>query len=728
MTYGREKRTMLGWAALLAPIPLPFNDVLEWPVLFIYVLLVIYFLQRVEKGIDRWLPVWALNLLGTAYLPILAIDLQFSLARDQAVRALMHLILFLVLVKLYSMHREREKWHVFVALFFVFVAAMGTSSHLTIFPYLLGAIAMGFTIMGRFAELHLSAKLGRSPKRVASLPSVRWPAIIACFLILSLTVPIFAMLPRLNQPFLMGQGGSNLNLSRTTGFSDRVNLNLTSEIRGNRKVAMRLQLPEGVAGEEIRLKGASYTYYRRQNWFRPVESLRNLFPTEDDSGRVFVLPGANLENTRRATIFLEPINSAAAILPTTTHAVRPGIPLSFLRLDSGGALLFPGSSPPEQMVQYEVELGDGEFISAAPPSSNPRNPASRPPSLDIRGISPRLTELAKNVMGEGTDNERAGRLLTHLINEYSYTTDFVGRDGKQPIEDFLFEYRSGHCELFASSMVLLLRSQDIPARLVTGFLGAELNPIEGYYVVRQQNAHAWVEAWVDGRWQVYDPTPPDGRPAVAKRDLKLLLQQIYDYVAFRWDRYVLTYGSADQQSVWQTIREQATELWESWRRWRREEARRGSRAVPSEEPNLPTAGLEQGEELQALWQDPKARYAGSAVILSILIGTIIWLRRRTLPATEIYIRLRRGVVNLGLPVDDTTAPLELRRLLVELHPQTRDDVHLIIDAYVRQSFAGQAATDSAEALRPALSRVLARIRQDLKAAKKVASQETRRAA
>ena len=117
-------------------------------------------------------------------------------------------------------------------------------------------------------------------------------------------------------------------------------------------------------------------------------------------------------------------------------------------------------------------------------------------------------------MGQGTAAQRARRLESHLIDNYTYTLDFVGRSPDNPIEDFLFRYRSGQCEYFASSMVLMLRSQGIPARLVTGFLGGEYNPFEGYYIVRDNNAHAWVEAYLAGAgWRIFDPTPPAGRPA-----------------------------------------------------------------------------------------------------------------------------------------------------------------------------------------------------------------------
>src|SRR5262249_57566678 len=143
---------------------------------------------------------------------------------------------------------------------------------------------------------------------------------------------------------------------------------------------------------------------------------------------------------------------------------------------------------------------------------------------------PRRTERAKRVRGEGPPGERAKRLETHLIQGYSYTRDFGGRSTENPLEDFLFRYRSGHCEYFASSMVLLLRSQGIPARLVTGFLGGDYNPFEGYTIVRGSNAHAWVEAYLPGGgWQIFDPTPPAGRPAEAAPRLFRLIHHAYHF-------------------------------------------------------------------------------------------------------------------------------------------------------------------------------------------------------
>ena len=75
-----------------------------------------------------------------------------------------------------------------------------------------------------------------------------------------------------------------------------------------------------------------------------------------------------------------------------------------------------------------------------------------------------------------------------------------------PVDMFLFDTRRGFCEHYASAFVVLLRAAGIPARVVTGYQGGEINPSGGYMIVRQSDAHAWAEALIDGRWQRFDPT------------------------------------------------------------------------------------------------------------------------------------------------------------------------------------------------------------------------------
>jgi hypothetical protein len=115
------------------------------------------------------------------------------------------------------------------------------------------------------------------------------------------------------------------------------------------------------------------------------------------------------------------------------------------------------------------------------------------------------------------------------------------------VDDFLLRERRGHCEYFAAGMVALLSSLGTPARIVGGFYGGKLNPLTGYFVVRREDAHAWVEAYDGTSWRTFDPTPPALRPGNAKDGLlSMYAAAIGDSVNYFWDRHVLTYGLADQ--------------------------------------------------------------------------------------------------------------------------------------------------------------------------------------
>src|SRR6185295_3262946 len=401
-------------------------------------------------------------------------------------------------------------------------------------------LALTLVLLTRFALLHVLAGFGREDPALARTP-LRGFLFLATAAALALAVPLFLLLPRVRAPFIIGRGGDRGMALEAAGFSDEVALDSIGRIRGSREVAMRV-LDEGAADpdREMRFKAATYDVYQGGSWRR--SPLRG--GLQRSRGVRYVLSPA--KPVHWARIWLQPLHSQSMPLPVETAVIEPRS--SSLAIDEGGAVSFPFSTL--EVAEYRVGLAKREVLVGSTPA------ATADTALDRAGVTPRIAALAARVMRQGTAAERARRLENHLMDSYSYTLDFVGRSPENPIEDFIFRYRSGQCEYFASAMVLMLRSQGIPARLVTGFLGGEYNPFEGYYIVRENNAHAWVEAYLPGEgWQVFDPTPPAGRPAEAEGGVAGLAQQAYDFLLLRWDRYVLTYGLYDQIRILSSFRE-----------------------------------------------------------------------------------------------------------------------------------------------------------------------------
>jgi transglutaminase-like putative cysteine protease len=178
-----------------------------------------------------------------------------------------------------------------------------------------------------------------------------------------------------------------------------------------------------------------------------------------------------------------------------------------LRRDGGDARLRP--RPPGR---YSYEAWGRDTAAQVDPelTSEVRARALQlPPALDGR-----VAALARGwVASAATDREKANVVLTRLRHDFTYSLELPG-DVADPVANFLFERKQGHCEYFSTAMVLLLRTLGIPAREVAGFSGGDRAPGADYYVVRAGDSHTWVEASLDGqRWTTFDPTPDVAREA-----------------------------------------------------------------------------------------------------------------------------------------------------------------------------------------------------------------------
>ncbi|MEJ2422932.1 MAG: transglutaminaseTgpA domain-containing protein [Candidatus Thiodiazotropha sp.] len=146
-------------------------------------------------------------------------------------------------------------------------------------------------------------------------------------------------------------------------------------------------------------------------------------------------------------------------------------------------------------------------------------------------LDPRIPELARRITrGLTTPFDRALALEAHLRSHYNYDFESIFTSQHQtPLSRFLFETRRGHCEYFASALAILLRTLDIPSRLVTGFSATDLNPLTGYYEIHALDGHAWVEAYIEGLgWLELEPTAYYDMPSQSRQTLSA--EQINQYV------------------------------------------------------------------------------------------------------------------------------------------------------------------------------------------------------
>jgi len=704
MTFGREKRLLLGALAMLAPLPLPFNEVVSWPAIIIFSTAVLLFLRRASLDTGGWLPNWALNVLALAYLPVFFLDFT-AFWRGRVLQPVVHLLLFALAVKLFALKREKDKWHILVVVFFVFLAATGSSVHPSVVLYIVTFLAGSMLLLSRFVGFEMLSRHVRRAPQVDRIPLRGFITGSVVFAIVA-SIPLFVLMPRLRSPYVVGPGGGYGSLTQVASFQDSMRLDGIGRIRGSRAVAMRLtyETPPP-AGHDTRIKVMTYDLFENDEWARRerrIETGEIRMLSRQADGMYPLGPG---EVSSWVGVWMQPFEGRRLgipvdgvqldMIPSAIESFVTGSTGGGVLIDDAGIMRLPFSR--SSMVRYRVGLGSRSTVAF----SSPLIPVD--PSLDVDngGITRPIANFAAQVMGQGGDLDRARRAEQHLAENLEYTTELIGTPAGERIETFLFDTQRGHCELFASSMVLMLRSQGIPSRLATGFLGAEFNPIEGYFIVRQSNAHAWVEAWIEGvGWAVFDPTPPAGRPVASPQGIGQLAAQLYDYLIFRWDRYILTYGLADQVGIASSLRD----LWQMVSGWFDSDEETGPVVAPA--PAITSPGSEEPAPEQ---QAEPAPWWPLTLVLLVACGVFFWHQRRRFDAAHAYLRLRsRLQADPGRQLE-SVPPLEVADRFARSFPHAAEPSRELVQIYLAESFGGRELTaEELQHVRQLLRRALSR--------------------
>lgn len=237
-----------------------------------------------------------------------------------------------------------------------------------------------------------------------------------------------------------------------------------------------------------------------------------------------------------------------SFVPATAVPALLHLPASVVAIDDYGNIRLP--SRLLAGTHYTVESATAQHRGR--PLAG-RNPPPRQADLALPdGLDPRIEQLAESVTSNTENHWQAALALEeHLRTEYDYSLESVFESQNQtPLPRFLFEDREGHCEFFASALAVMLRTQDIPARLVTGFSATDRNPLTGYYEIRALDGHAWVEAWIDGvGWVLLEPTAFYQLPQPEQQ--RLTASQIQDY-AQRLQEMETALGN-DREFTWRGL-------------------------------------------------------------------------------------------------------------------------------------------------------------------------------
>jgi len=405
------------------------------------------------------------------------------------------------------------------------VVSVASSTHMMVSLYFLVSAFIGWWVGIR---LHLTS-LGLAVDGPHGALPRAFHVLVAVGAALLIAIPFFLVMPRLGSPWIAGS-----SFSRTTGFSPNVDLGTLGRLTESQDVALIMGLPGGGAIREewSRLRGTAFDQVMAGSF---IPRRADMVQLEESRGVVWLRPEIRtLEGTVEIEIdLLRP--RRYLMLPPGAVAVQTDTRMA---LDVYGGVLFGYRREP---LRYRVWVGESRPPRAAPPGSRdtllPR---------DHSGVR----ELARSVAGElENDQARAEAVERFLQENYNYAlSSGIRIHTSDPVAWFLLDAKEGHCEFFAGAMVVMLRHLEVPARMVAGYSGGDLSPDGDELVVRETNAHAWVEVWLGAErgWVAFDPTPAVGVPGLGGVSGIERVRWVWQQLELFWDRRLLTFGFGDQ--------------------------------------------------------------------------------------------------------------------------------------------------------------------------------------
>ncbi len=521
---------------------------------------------------------------------------EWIVAETSGVVSIAHYMLLLAAIKLFEPRRTRDLvLLVCIALALLVIAAILSAE--LVFPLAL----LGFFLVGPYTGIQLLMARERDAARAAGQagpailldaasgthrpPPLRAASALIALLALAGGISFFVIVPRAAAraaPRWLAPAAT-----RFTGFDRSADLNTDASIIENNEIVMRVWATHGESVLTLDvwrpyLRGLARERYvmsergRRArrgpvySWISPSLPAPQAVRVGIRANEWAPLLGAgfavdesrhirldvSLESTRSNTLFL-PYPAVAVSATDVEELLRDPRDQSLIarwpRRGGGAsysALVAPNMTP-DLIAFLAAERGALNELRAPEPENIP--------------VSQRVRDIALEIwdnVGRPPLEDADGRIVTlRAIVEYLrappfvYSLERVERpEGSEPVEHFLTESRTGHCEVYATAMAVLAQTLGIPARFASGYVPQDFNPVAECYVVRQLDAHAWVEAWIPGRdWMVFDPTPVAGE-IVVQTGLWRTLADYLDYFRYQWINVVVSFDSSQRSGLLEKLR------------------------------------------------------------------------------------------------------------------------------------------------------------------------------
>lgn len=477
-----------------------------------------------------------------------------------SINLLSYLVVTIGIIKLFQQKKNRDWIFLYLISFFEVLLAAGSSvSFVFLFCFVLYILTIVSSIIA--FELLKSSQDVKSSSSYNNSITVKFNlqlmiiSLSLLFFICILAIPIFFFLPRISVSSI-GNVQSQLG---TVGYSNSIELGKIGSLQQNFQTVMRVVVEDKIQ-IPISLKkwrGIALDYFDNKSWRKSNNrDLPSIELLKNSDNQVVLKTLSNPQNEILQNIVLETIDSPT--LFSLSNPIELGGNLGLVFQDSEGSFsMLDDNERVGYTVKSDVSLPSEFDLS----NDNSKYSVSFFRYLQLPQIDTKIKELAEEIVTNKNAQSRyqkAKVIESYLQSNYAYTLD-LKVTGSEPLADFLFDKKAGHCEYFATAMAVMLRTQGVATRIVNGFQFGEYNQTANVYVVKQKDAHSWVEVYFPQNdiWIPFDPTPSSGLSSDASSSSFVgKLSSYAEALETFWIQYFVSYDNKGQQSFFRKLKVQ----------------------------------------------------------------------------------------------------------------------------------------------------------------------------